>query len=97
MPTLTIEDVNAAIGIRMMPWQRDLLRAHGIPTDEPVIEAPEPLTIKPHGDPTLGGSGLRIAVDADCPHCGWPERWLDTQTRKFGCIKCTYTSDERNG
>lgn len=48
------------------------------------------------GDPTLGGDGLRLAIDEDCPHCGWPERFYDTHTRRFGCIKCGYTSDERN-
>jgi len=36
-----------------------------------------------------------LPIDADCPHCGWPERTYDTRSRKFGCIKCTYTSDER--
>lgn len=36
-----------------------------------------------------------IAVDADCPACRWPERTYSTETRTFGCIKCTYTSDER--
>lgn len=48
------------------------------------------------GDPTLGGDGLRVAVEADCPRCGWPERFYDTTTRRFGCIKCSYASDERN-
>lgn len=51
---------------------------------------------KAHGDPTLGGDGLRVAIDADCPHCGWPERFFETRSRRFGCIKCAYTSDERN-
>lgn len=49
------------------------------------------------GDPSLGGDGVRIAVDADCPACGWPERVYDTLTRRFGCIRCPHTSDERNG
>jgi len=56
--------------------------------------APDPLP--PIGDPALGGDGLRVPVDAACPHCGWPERFFDTITRRFGCIRCTYTSDERN-
>lgn len=62
------------------------------PTEAPDVPA-FPLRIV--GDPSLGGDGLRVAVDADCPHCGWPERWFDTTTRRFGCIKCPYTSDER--
>lgn len=39
---------------------------------------------------------LVIAVDADCPRCGWPERTYDTASRRFGCTRCEYTSDERN-
>ena len=49
------------------------------------------------GDPSLGGDGIRVAVDADCPACGWPERFFDTMSRRFGCIQCGHTSDERNG
>ncbi len=63
-------------------------------TEDPEIPA-SPLPIV--GDPSLGGDRVIIAVDADCPHCGWPERTYDTMTRHFGCIRCTYTSDERNG
>ena len=48
------------------------------------------------GDPSLAGDGIRIAIDADCPHCGWPERSYNTMTRTFACVKCPYTSDERN-
>ncbi len=51
---------------------------------------------KAHGDPSLAGDGLLVPVDADCPHCGWPERTFDTGSRRFGCIRCTYASDERN-
>ncbi|MDY7528477.1 MULTISPECIES: hypothetical protein [unclassified Cryobacterium] len=40
--------------------------------------------------------GARLAIDADCPSCGWPERNFDTTSRLFGCNKCTHTSDERN-
>ena len=54
------------------------------------------LPVKPHGDPAVGGDGITLAIDADCPHCGWPERIYNTSTRRFCCIKCTYTSDERN-
>ena len=49
------------------------------------------------GDPSLGGDGIRIAVDAVCPACGWPERVYDTLSRRFGCVQCPHTSDERNG
>jgi len=49
------------------------------------------------GDPALGADGDRIAVDAVCPHCGWPERSYSTLTRRFGCVVCEYTSDERDG
>lgn len=83
----------------LQPWQRTVLRENGIdPGRTERLLSLESLSVgaKPHGDPTLGGDGLRIAVDADCPHCGWPERFYDTRTRKFGCIKCRYTSDERN-
>lgn len=84
-------------------WQRDLLDGCGIDPDAAQhfldheglpAESSEPFKI--NGDPTLGGDGLRVAVDADCPHCGWPERYFDTTTRRFGCLYCRYTSDERN-
>lgn len=39
---------------------------------------------------------LRIAIDADCPKCGWPERNLDPATGVFACRHCPYTSRERN-
>lgn len=45
---------------------------------------------------TVDTAGLVLPIDADCPHCGWPERTFDTRTRRFGCIRCTYESDERN-
>lgn len=41
------------------------------------------------GDPTLV---VRVA----CPCCGSDARTFDTETRRFGCLFCTYTSDERN-
>jgi endogenous inhibitor of DNA gyrase (YacG/DUF329 family) len=37
-----------------------------------------------------------LAIDADCPSCGWPERTFDLEYRHFGCIRCEYVSDERN-
>lgn len=39
-------------------------------------------------------TGQRICIDADCPGCGWPERWFDGDV--FGCRKCTYTSTLRD-
>lgn len=48
------------------------------------------------GDPTLGADGDTVAVDATCPRCGWPERVFSTLTRRFGCVVCDYTSDERD-
>lgn len=44
---------------------------------------------------------VRIAVDADCPGCGYPERWFDPATGLFGCSSlnlepCDYVSAERN-
>ncbi|RSD26381.1 hypothetical protein [Amycolatopsis eburnea] len=37
-----------------------------------------------------------LAIDADCPGCGHPERTLDPVTGVFGCTQCTHTSSERN-
>ena len=42
---------------------------------------------------------FRFAIDADCPACGWFERWaqhLVDGTVLFGCSKCSYTSAERD-
>ncbi|WP_280410653.1 hypothetical protein [Nocardia asiatica] len=44
---------------------------------------------------------LRICVDADCPACGWGERWADVTTdlkliKEYGCNKCTYRSQHRD-
>lgn len=38
--------------------------------------------------------GLKLAIDADCPSCGWVERNFDGKV--FGCRKCDYTSEYRN-
>jgi hypothetical protein len=38
---------------------------------------------------------LRLAIDADCPKCGWAERWFSPSRQLFGCSKCSYTSTER--
>lgn len=42
----------------------------------------------------------RIAIDADCPKCGYPERFFDLERRVFGCSSlnptpCGYESMER--
>jgi hypothetical protein len=42
------------------------------------------------------GHPLLIAIDADCPECGHPERTLNPATGDFGCTRCTYVSRERN-
>ncbi|ONI62660.1 hypothetical protein CSIV_14390 [Microbacterium sp. CSI-V] len=37
-----------------------------------------------------------VMVRVACPCCGADGRTFDTTTRMFGCLLCTYTSDERN-
>jgi hypothetical protein len=37
-----------------------------------------------------------VMVRVSCPCCGADGRTFDTETRRFGCLLCTYTSDERN-
>lgn len=44
----------------------------------------------------VGHSPDLLAIDADCPGCGWAERNLNPATGVFGCSKCTYVSKERN-
>jgi hypothetical protein len=44
---------------------------------------------------------VRIAVDADCPGCGYPERAFDPATGLFSCSslnpnQCGYTSADRD-
>jgi hypothetical protein len=98
----TIDADEANDSLTLLPWQKAALASRGVDPDEvdQLIRKGAPLErdlpVKDHGDPTLGGDGLRIAIDADCPHCGWPERWFNTGSRRFGCIKCDYESDERN-
>lgn len=41
------------------------------------------------GDPTL-------VIRVSCPACRSDARTFDTATRRFGCLVCAYTSDERN-
>ncbi|MFD6073330.1 hypothetical protein [Amycolatopsis lurida] len=43
-------------------------------------------------DPT----GLVLAIDADCPACGGPERTFTAATGLYGCSRCTHTSPERD-
>jgi hypothetical protein len=38
---------------------------------------------------------VHICIDADCPSCHWPERWVSPAEQIFGCPKCPYTSHER--
>lgn len=39
---------------------------------------------------------LLLAIDADCPGCGHPERTFNPAAGVFGCTQCVYTSTERN-
>lgn len=53
--------------------------------------------LKPKARPTN-----LIAVDADCPGCGYPERRYNLDTGIFSCSglnpeRCRYESRERNG
>lgn len=46
-------------------------------------------------------TGWKIAIDADCPGCGYPERAFDPATGTFSCsslnrARCDYTSAERD-
>lgn len=43
---------------------------------------------------------VRVCIDADCPACGWPERWALLSGAAgpiFGCPKCDHTSERRDG
>lgn len=39
-------------------------------------------------------TGMRLAIDEDCPGCGWVERWFDGTV--FGCNKCEHRGEWRN-
>lgn len=41
-------------------------------------------------------AGLVLAIDADCPACGWPERTFTAATGLYGCTRCTHTSPDRD-
>lgn len=60
-----------------------------------MIETEVLKTIEAPVNPSTG-EVFKLAIDADCPNCGWPERNFDTTTKLFGCRKCDYTSNERN-
>ncbi len=60
-----------------------------------MIETEVLKTIKAPVNPGTG-EPFKLAIDADCPGCGWPERNFDTTTNLFGCSKCKYTSANRN-
>lgn len=59
------------------------------------------MTVKP-ADTDIGAqmrelhalTGWRLAIDEDCPGCGWGERWFDGE--KFGCNKCDHRGDFRD-
>jgi ribosomal protein S27AE len=87
---------SGALTVTIEPDIRGFVRAVDAATSDAERQLESRDERKAHGDPTLGGDGLRVAIDADCPHCGWPERFFETRSRRFGCIKCAYTSDERN-
>lgn len=38
----------------------------------------------------------RVAVDEECPGCGWVVRWFDVERAVFGCRKCRYESEYRD-
>lgn len=42
----------------------------------------------------VAASGFRLAIDEDCPSCGWGERWFDGKV--FGCNKCEHTGEYRD-
>ncbi|MFD5245666.1 hypothetical protein ACFWIW_14030 [Amycolatopsis sp. NPDC058340] len=41
-------------------------------------------------------AGLVLAIDADCPACGGPERTFTAATGLYGCTRCAHTSPERD-
>jgi hypothetical protein len=50
---------------------------------------------------TVPPSPLRIAIDADCPRCGYPERFFEPDRGVFGCSSlsptpCGYESTTRD-
>jgi hypothetical protein len=73
----------------------DLLAASGLPAEEQ--EA-----VQRHADSLLHAEPpVRIAVDADCPGCDYPERAFDPTTGVFSCSslnhnQCGYTSTDRD-
>ena len=40
--------------------------------------------------------GLVLAIDADCPACGGPDRTFTAATGVYGCTRCAHTSFERD-
>lgn len=47
------------------------------------------------------GRPVRIAIDADCPSCGYPERFYEPARAMFGCSSlnpnpCGHESKERS-
>jgi hypothetical protein len=55
----------------------------------------------PKTSETTPPAPLRIAIDADCPRCGYPERFFEPERRVFGCSSlnpnpCGYESTARD-
>lgn len=50
------------------------------------------LDLRGEVDPTA----VRLAVDADCPSCGHPERRFNPNTAVYSCRQCPYTSRYRD-
>lgn len=46
----------------------------------------------------IGTDEMCVALDADCPNCGWPERItpLSDPGSVFGCRRCDYESSSRD-
>lgn len=71
-------------------------------TTDPVV--PDPVDAPSYEALTELANTLRFCIDADCPGCGFPERFLVREIRPdgspgaamFGCSKCDYISQERD-
>jgi hypothetical protein len=73
-------------------------RAAGAQTMPAFVASLTPRSSVEHVAPALPDmlEAGRIPVDTTCPCCGWPERFLDVDSRLFGCVSCSYSSDERD-
>lgn len=81
-------------------YARDFGRAHS--HRELSVLLAEAITRLAFGQsPETPEATIRVCIDADCPGCGWPERWADaapdlSEIKTFGCNKCEYRSQERD-